>query len=116
MDNWSYGFGDEVTQVKDFQLHVTTNFAGFDLLENTLSPTNAPGERVGGVELQEPGIGLPRGHRAAAEAATGAASVILRRFHCCSYFCAFPADHREGDELHPINYFFLACAFFLSIY
>src|SRR5580658_4881421 len=39
LDNWSYGFGDEVTQVKDFQLHVTTNFAGFDLLENTLSPS-----------------------------------------------------------------------------
>ena len=39
LDNWSYGFGDEVTQVKDFQLHVTTNFPGFDLLENTLSPT-----------------------------------------------------------------------------
>lgn len=36
LDNWSYGFGDEVTQVKDFQLHVTTNFPGFDLLENTL--------------------------------------------------------------------------------
>ena len=39
MESWQYKFGDQVTQVRDFQLRVTTDFRDYDLLENTLSPT-----------------------------------------------------------------------------
>jgi hypothetical protein len=39
LNTWNYNFGDQVSQIRDFELRLTTNFAGFDFPENTLSPT-----------------------------------------------------------------------------
>ena len=39
LESWRYKFGDQVNQVRDFQLRVHTDFAGFDFPENTLSPS-----------------------------------------------------------------------------
>ncbi|HXE90497.1 MAG TPA: hypothetical protein VNK82_05980 [Terriglobales bacterium] len=39
MDAWRYRLGDEVAQVRDFELRMRTNFKAIDFPENTLSPT-----------------------------------------------------------------------------
>ncbi len=39
LDTWQYSFGDQVSQVRDFELRLTTDFKGFDFPGNTLSPT-----------------------------------------------------------------------------
>jgi inner membrane protein involved in colicin E2 resistance len=119
LDNWSYGFGDEVTQVKDFQLHVTTNFAAFDLLENTLSPTEEIRQANGWdlvwnyknlVSGYHVGIALPQKLQPGPLAARISyfAPVSLLFF----FFALFLLTTVRGIELHPMNYFFLACAFF----
>jgi inner membrane protein involved in colicin E2 resistance len=119
MDNWSYGFGDEVTQVKDFQLHVTTNFKGFDLLENTLSPT-AELRQADGWDLSwnyknlvsgyHVGIALPQKLQPGPLA--GRISYFAPVSLLFFFFALFLLTTVKGIELHPMNYFFLACAFF----
>src|SRR5271156_4417017 len=112
LDNWSYGFGDDVTQVKDFQLHVTTNFAGFDLLENTLSPTEEVRQANGWdlVSGHHVGIALPQKLQPGPLA--GRISYFAPVSLLFFFFALFLLTTVRGIELHPMNYFFLACAFF----
>jgi inner membrane protein involved in colicin E2 resistance len=119
MDSWSYSFGDEVTQVKDFQLHVTTNFAGFDLLENTLSPTEENRQPNGWdlvwnykslVSGYHVGIALPQKLQPGPLA--GRISYFAPVSLLFFFFAIFLLTTVRGIELHPMNYFFLACAFF----
>jgi inner membrane protein involved in colicin E2 resistance len=119
LDNWSYGFGDEVTQIKDFQLHVTTNFAGFDLLENTLSPTEEIRQTDGWdlvwnyknlVSGYHVGIALPQKLQPGPLA--GRISYFAPVSLLFFFFALFLLTTVRGFELHPMNYFFLACAFF----
>jgi len=119
LDNWSYGFGDEVTQVKDFQLHVTTNFRGFDLLENTLSPTEEIRQRNGWdlvwnyknlVSGYHVGIALPQKLQPGPLA--GRISYFAPVSLLFFFFALFLLTTVRGIKLHPMNYFFLACAFF----
>ena len=40
LNEWRYSFGsDEVAQVRDFHLRMTTNFKDIDFPDNTLSPS-----------------------------------------------------------------------------
>ena len=39
MDQWTYNFGSAVTNVKDFQLTMKTDFGEIDFPDSTLSPT-----------------------------------------------------------------------------
>ena len=39
LDTWRYNFGDQVSQIRDFELRLITDFKRFDFPENTLSPT-----------------------------------------------------------------------------
>jgi inner membrane protein involved in colicin E2 resistance len=119
LDNWSYGFGDEVTQVKDFQLHVTTNFPGFDLLENTLSPSEEIRQPSGWdlvwnyknlVSGYHVGIALPQKLQPGPLA--GRISYFAPVSLLFFFFALFLLTTVRGIELHPMNYFFLACAFF----
>ncbi len=119
LDKWSYGFGDEVTQVKDFQLHVTTNFPGFDLLENTLSPTEEIRQPNGWdlvwnyknlVSGYHVGIALPQKPQPGPLA--GRISYFAPVSLLFFFFALFLLTTVRGIELHPMNYFFLACSFF----
>src|SRR5262249_1212440 len=38
LDSWRYTFGSKVSQVRDFNLRMTTNFHDIDFPEDTLSP------------------------------------------------------------------------------
>ena len=108
-----------MTQVKDFQLHVTTNFPGFDLLENTLSPTEEVRQPNGWdlvwnyknlVSGYHVGIALPQNLQPGPLA--GRISYFAPVSLLFFFFALFLLTTVRGIELHPMNYFFLACAVF----
>jgi inner membrane protein involved in colicin E2 resistance len=119
LDRWYYSFGDDVSQVRDFELRVTTNFGGFDFPENTLSPTQETKTSTGwelvwsyknlmsGYQI---GLALPQklqpGPLAGRISAFAPVSLLF------FFFVLFILTTIRGIELHPMNYFFLACAFF----
>ena len=40
LDEWWYEFGKDVTQIRDFDLNMTTDFEDFDFPENSMSPSS----------------------------------------------------------------------------
>lgn len=119
LDTWAYDFGDSVAQVRDFQLGVTTDFAGFNFLEDTLSPTEkkqVPGgwqldwnyaNLVSGYHI---GIGMPE--RLQPGPLAGRISFFAPVSLLFFFFVMFVLTKIQRIDLHPMNYFFLACAFF----
>ena len=119
LDRWHYSFGDDVSQVRDFELRLNTNFGGFDFPENTLSPTQENRTPTGwelvwsyknlmsGYQI---GLALPQklqpGPLAGRISAFAPLSLLF------FFFVLFILTTIRGIELHPMNYFFLACAFF----
>ena len=120
-DNWMYKFssGDEVARVKDLHLLVKTDFGGFDFPENSLSPTEKR-QTSEGWELKWDYQNLVSGFNVAlrmpqklqpgplAGRISYFAPVPLFFF----FFLVFILSTLRGIDLHPMNYFFLACAFF----
>jgi inner membrane protein involved in colicin E2 resistance len=119
MESWQYKFGDKVAQVRDFQLRVTTDFHDYDLQENTLSPTEKTPTQNGWVLVwdyknlvsgYQIGLGMP------AKLQPGPLAGRISYFAPVSlfffFFILFVLTTIRGIELHPMNYFFLACAFF----
>jgi len=120
-DNWIYKFssGDEVARVKDLHLLVKTDFGGFDFPENSLSPTEKR-QTSEGWELKWDYQNLVSGFNIAlrmpqklqpgplAGRISYFAPVPLFFF----FFLVFILSTLRGIDLHPMNYFFLACAFF----
>ena len=120
-DNWIYKFssGDEVTRVKDLHLLLKTDFGGFDFPENSLSPTEKR-QTSEGWELKWDYQNLVSGFNIAlrmpqklqpgplAGRISYFAPVPLFFF----FFLVFILSTLRGIDLHPMNYFFLACAFF----
>ena len=120
-DNWIYKFssGDEVARVKDLHLLVKTDFGGFDFPENSLSPTEKR-QTSEGWELKWDYQNLVSGFNVAlrmpqklqpgplAGRISYFAPVPLFFF----FFLVFILSTLRGIDLHPMNYFFLACAFF----
>ena len=119
LDRWSYTFGAQVSQVKNFALHMTTDFERIDFPQDTISPTRraaTPGgwaltweyaNLLTGVKI---GMDLPHQLNPGpwAGALTMAAPVSLLLF----FFMLFLLTTRRGIRLHPLNYFFLGAAFF----
>jgi len=119
LESWHYTFGSEVTQIRDFQLHIVTNFSGLDFPENTLAPTREHCDSAGCelaweyknlVSGYKIGIALPQ------KPQPGPLAGRIRYFAPVSllffFFVLFVLTTLRGIELHPMNYFFLACAFF----
>jgi inner membrane protein involved in colicin E2 resistance len=120
LDEWRYNFGaSDVTQVKDFNLHMTTNFKEIDFPENTLSATEKR-ETGNGWDLTWSYNNLLSGYQIAmampeklqpgplAGRISFFAPVSLLFF----FFLMLIITTMRGIELHPMNYFFLAAAFF----
>jgi inner membrane protein involved in colicin E2 resistance len=119
LDTWNYKFGDQVSQVKDFELQLTTNFTGFDFPENTLSPTEERQTKDGWqlvwnyknlVSGYRIGIALPQ--RLQPGPVAGRISAFAPVSLLFFFFALFVLTTIRGIELHPMNYFFLAGAFF----
>jgi inner membrane protein involved in colicin E2 resistance len=119
LDTWHYSFGGDVAQVRDFTLTMTTNFKDIDFPENTLSPAEKR-EAPGGWELvwrynnlvtgYQLGLALPQKLQPGPFA--GRVSFFAPVSLFFFFFFLFMFTTLRDIEVHPMNYFFLACAFF----
>jgi inner membrane protein involved in colicin E2 resistance len=119
LDSWRYELGDGVAQARDFMLTMQTNFRDIDFADDTLSPT-AKELIPGGWQLTWQYSNLVSGFQIGMTMPTKlqpgplageisyAAPVSLFFF----FFLMFIITTMRGIDLHPMNYFFLATAFF----
>ena len=120
LNEWRYSFGSsEVAQVRDFQLTMTTNFNDIDFPDNTLSPTEKK-QKNKGWELTWNYRSLLSGYQIAMampeKLQPGPLAGKISLFAPVSlfffFFCMLIITTMRGIDLHPMNYFFLAAAFF----
>ena len=136
LNDWHYSFGNagvqpqrdesqygssasSVAQVRDFSLQMMTNFKDIDFPENTLSPTEKT-ETVNGWNLNWNYKNLVSGYQIAMtmpeKLQPGPLAGRISFFAPVSLFFFFflmlIITTLRGIELHPMNYFFLAAAFF----
>lgn len=119
MGSWVYRFGDDVSQVHDFVLNMKTNFKEVDFPQDTLSPTEKR-ETPDGWELtwkySNLLSGLQIGTTMPEKLQPGPLAGQISFFAPVSlfffFFLMFIITTLRGIELHPMNYFFLATAFF----
>jgi inner membrane protein involved in colicin E2 resistance len=108
-----------VAQVRDFSLQMTTNFKDIDFPENSLSPTEKT-ETASGWALNWNYKNLVSGYQIAMtmpeKLQPGPLAGRISLFAPVSLFFFFflmlIITTLRGIELHPMNYFFLAAAFF----
>jgi inner membrane protein involved in colicin E2 resistance len=111
--------GPQVSQARDFHLVLKTDFSGFDFPDNSLSPTEKR-ETANGWELQWNYENLVSGFDIALKMPQklqpGPLAGRISYFAPVSlfffFFLVFILSTMRGNNLHPMNYFFLACAFF----
>ena len=119
LDSWKYKLGDGVVQTRNFSLTIHTNFRDIDFPENTLSPTLKQESRnawnlgwsykslVSGYE-----IGLTMPDKLQPGPLAGEISYFAPISLFFYFFLMFIITTMRGIDFHPMNYFFLACAFF----
>ena len=119
LNTWRYKLGDGVAQAHDFTLTMRTNFMDIDFADDTLSPTSkqrtADGwdltwrysDLISGFQI---GMTMPEKLQPGPLAGeiSYAAPVSLFFF----FFLMFTITTMRNIDLHPVNYFFLATAFF----
>ena len=119
LNSWNYNFGANVTQVRDFTLHMKTNFRDVDFPENTLSPTEKH-ETTDGWDLNWSfknllsgyQIGMVMPEKLQPGPLAGRISLFAPVSLFFFFFLMLIITTIRGIELHPMNYFFLAAAFF----
>jgi len=120
LSEWRYSFGSaDVAQVRDFSLRMTTNFKDIDFPDNTLSPSEKY-ETSNGWELKWSYKSLLSGYQIAMampeKLQPGPLAGRISFFAPVSLFFFFflmlIITTMRGIDLHPMNYFFLAAAFF----
>lgn len=125
LESWSYDLGsggqggDRVSQARDFDLVMRTDFSGFDFPENSMSPT-AERRTLQGWELEWKYQNLVSGFNIALvmpkKLQPGPLAGRISYFAPVSlfffFFMIYMLSTLRGIDLHPMNYFFLACAFF----
>jgi inner membrane protein involved in colicin E2 resistance len=135
LNDWHYSFGNaevntpgddatrtsgsNVASVRDFSLKMTTNFKDIDFPENSLSPTEKA-ETANGWLLNWNYKNLVSGYQIAMtmpeKLQPGPLAGRISFFAPVSLFFFFflmlIITTLRGIELHPMNYFFLAAAFF----
>ncbi len=119
LDSWTYRFGPDVTQIRNFVLEMKTNFEEIDFPANTLSPTEkVPGaggwllawrykSLVAGFD-----IGMIMPARLQPGPLAGQISLFAPVSLFFFFFLILIITTLRNIELHPMNYFFLAAAFF----
>ncbi len=119
LDEWRYSFGGGVSQVRDFNLRMRTNFEDIDFPDNSLSPSQKQMNN-GGWDLRWSYQNLLSGYEIAMvmpeKLQPGPLAGKISFFAPVSlfffFFLMFIITTMRGIELHPMNYFFLAAAFF----
>lgn len=119
LDWWRYSFGKEIQALPKFHLRVNTDFREVDFAENTLAPT-AKQETAEGWQLDWTYRNLFAGREISVvmpeRAQPGPLAAQISFFAPVSllffFFVMLMLTARRGVDLHPMNYFFLACSFF----
>jgi len=120
LNEWRYSFGqNDVSQVRDFSLRMKTNFKDIDFPDNTLSPSEKS-ETGDGWDLTWSYKNLLSGYQIAMampeKLQPGPLAGRISFFAPVSLFFFFflmlIITTMRGIDLHPMNYFFLAAAFF----
>lgn len=120
LNEWRYSFGrTDIAQVKDFNLKMSTNFSDIDFPDNTLSPSEKH-ETGKGWDLTWSYKSLVSGYQIAMvmpeKLQPGPLAGRISLFAPVSLFFFFflmlIITTMRGIDLHPMNYFFLAAAFF----
>jgi inner membrane protein involved in colicin E2 resistance len=119
LDNWTYKFGGEVNQVRDFSLQMHTNFNDIDFPENTLSPTEKHQDGNGWLLtwkysslLSGFDIGMVMPEKLQPGPLAGQISFFAPVSLFFFFFLMLIITTMRDIDLHPMNYFFLATAFF----
>jgi inner membrane protein involved in colicin E2 resistance len=120
LNEWRYSFGSaDVAQVRDFTLRMKTNFKDIDFPDNTLSPSEKT-ETSNGWDLKWSYTSLLSGYQIAMEMPekiqpgplAGRISFFAPVSLFFFFFLMLIITTMRGIDLHPMNYFFLAAAFF----
>jgi hypothetical protein len=119
LESWRYSFGEKVNEVRNFALRMTTNFRDIDFPDNTLAPS-AKKQTPLGWELDWTYQSLLSGYQIAMampeKLQPGPLAAEISYFAPVSlfffFFLMFLVTTLRRIELHPMNYFFLAAAFF----
>ena len=119
LDSWHYKLGENVSQVRDFALTMTTDFKEIDFPEQSLSPT-AKSETASGWKIEWRhknlvsgyDIGMTMPEKLQPGPLAGQISYFAPVSLLFFFFLMFIITTLRGIELHPMNYFFLAAAFF----
>ena len=119
LESWRYSFGDKVNEVRDFSMKMTTNFRDIDFPDNTLAP-GAKRETPTGWELNWTYQSLLSGYQIAMampqKLQPGPLAAEISYFAPVSlffyFFFIFLITTLRNIDMHPMNYFFLAAAFF----
>lgn len=119
LESWRYSFGEKVNEVRDFSMKMTTNFRDIDFPDNTLAPS-AKLETKDGWELTWNYQSLLSGYQIAMampqKLQPGPLAAEISYFAPVSlffyFFFIFLITTLRNIDMHPMNYFFLAAAFF----
>jgi len=119
LDSWRYKLGDGIAQVHDFVLTMTTNFKDIDFADDTLSPTTKESQPAGWrLTWQYSNLvsGFQIGMTMPGKLQPGPLAGEISYFAPVSlfffFFLMFILTTLREIDLHPMNYFFLAAAFF----
>lgn len=119
LESWSYKMGDDVSQWRNFNLTLTTNFKDIDFPNNTLAPVEKHENKDGwtlGWHYANLISGFSIGMTMPEKLQPGPLASEISYFAPVSlllfFFVIFMVTTMRNIELHPMNYFFLAAAFF----
>ncbi len=119
LSSWRYKLGEDITQTRNFQLTMHTNFDAIDFPADTLSPKQKH-RKEGGWDLvwnySDLISGFAIGMIMPEKVQPGPLAGDVCRFAPVSlllfFFVMFILTTLRKIDLHPMNYFFLAAAFF----
>ncbi|HWL39098.1 MAG TPA: inner membrane CreD family protein [Gemmatimonadaceae bacterium] len=119
LNDWRYVFGNDVSSVRDLDLVMRTNFDDIDFPENTLSPTESTKEADGwrlrwryANLLSGFQIGMDMPQRLQPGPLAGQIAFFAPVSLLFFFAIMFIITTIRGIDLHPMNYAFLAAAFF----
>jgi inner membrane protein involved in colicin E2 resistance len=119
LNSWRYKLGDGIAHVNNFVLSMTTNFKDIDFADDTLSPTEKQRNSNGwqltwrySNLLSGFQIGMTMPEKLQPGPLAGQISYFAPVSLFFFFFLMFIISTLRNLDLHPLNYFFLACAFF----
>ena len=119
LGSWRYKLSDQIGQARNFRMTMNTNFADVDFPNDTLSPTSST-QTAAGRQLAWNysnlisgfAIGMTMPDKLQPGPLAGAISYFAPVSLLLFFFVMLVITMLRGIDLHPMNYFFLACSFF----